>query len=216
MRLAGRKMGGTPGARSPYVPLTRYLGGLVCPRPFRASGYSASPLSSGKSPGGSEMMERVTEASPRFMARIAGVFYLLNVVTSLFAFSGSGTHWMAAASGHIATACYIAVTVLFYSLFKPVNRSLSLAAAFFGLVACAIGSLEPLASRPLPYPQPGVFRILLPADRLPHLEVGLPASNSGRADGDCRLGLADLSVTAVRARLCPPTITSLAESGRYR
>jgi Domain of unknown function (DUF4386) len=90
------------------------------------------------------MMERMTEASPRFMARLAGAFYSLNVVTSLFAFSGSGTHWMAAASGHIATACYIAVTVLFYGLFKPVSRSLSLAAAFFGLVACAIGSLNPL------------------------------------------------------------------------
>jgi hypothetical protein len=90
------------------------------------------------------MMERMTETSPRLMARIAGVFYSLNVVTAIFAFSGSGTHWMAAASGHIATACYIAVTVLFYGLFKPVSRRLSLAAAFFGLVACAIGSLNPL------------------------------------------------------------------------
>jgi hypothetical protein len=87
-------------------------------------------------------MERMTETSPRLMARLAGVFYLLNVVTSLFAFSGSGAHWMAVASGHIATACYIAVTVLFYGLFRPVNRSLSLAAAFFGLVACVIGSLN--------------------------------------------------------------------------
>jgi hypothetical protein len=89
-------------------------------------------------------MERMTETSPRLVARIAGIFYLLNVVTSSFAFSGSGAHWMAAASGHIATACYIAVTVLFYGLFRPVSRSLSLAAAFFGLVACAIGSLNPL------------------------------------------------------------------------
>src|SRR5208283_4782419 len=124
VRPAGRKTGGTPGARSPYVPLTRYFGrSRLCPRPLRASEYSASPLLSGTSPGGSEMMERVTEASPRFMARIAGVLYLLNVVTALFAFSGSGAHWMAVASGHIATACYIAVTVLFYSLFKPVSRS---------------------------------------------------------------------------------------------
>ncbi len=38
------------------------------------------------------------------------------------------------------TACYIAVTALFYDLFKPVNRSLSLLAAFFSLVGCAIGA----------------------------------------------------------------------------
>jgi hypothetical protein len=42
------------------------------------------------------------------------------------------------ATGLIATACYIAVTALFYDLFKPVNRSLSLLAAFFSLVGCAI------------------------------------------------------------------------------
>jgi hypothetical protein len=52
------------------------------------------------------------------------------------------------ATGLIATACYIAVTALFYGLFKPVNRSLSLLAAFFSLVGCAIlafGSLFQLA-----------------------------------------------------------------------
>ncbi|MGB7821216.1 MAG: DUF4386 domain-containing protein, partial [Candidatus Sulfotelmatobacter sp.] len=52
------------------------------------------------------------------------------------------------ATGLIATALYIAVTALFYGLFKPVNRSISLLAAFFGLVACAIttfGSLFQLA-----------------------------------------------------------------------
>ncbi len=35
-------------------------------------------------------------------------------------------------------ACYIVVTALFYDLFKPVNRGLSLLAAFFSLVGCAI------------------------------------------------------------------------------
>jgi hypothetical protein len=52
------------------------------------------------------------------------------------------------AAGLIATACYIAVTALFYNLFKPVSRSLSLLSAFFSLVGCAIqafGSLFQLA-----------------------------------------------------------------------
>jgi len=39
---------------------------------------------------------------------------------------------------------YIVVTVLFYDLFKPVNRSLSLLAAFFSLAGCAIGALNSL------------------------------------------------------------------------
>ena len=42
----------------------------------------------------------------------------------------------------IATALYIAVTVLFYELFKPVNRSLCLLAAFFSLVGCAIQAVS--------------------------------------------------------------------------
>jgi Domain of unknown function (DUF4386) len=37
----------------------------------------------------------------------------------------------------IAYAFYIAVTLLFYYLFKPVNRNLSLLAAFFSLLGCA-------------------------------------------------------------------------------
>jgi len=52
------------------------------------------------------------------------------------------------ATGLLATACYIAVTALFYELFKPVNRSLSLLAAFSSLVGCAVlafGSLFQLA-----------------------------------------------------------------------
>jgi hypothetical protein len=42
------------------------------------------------------------------------------------------------ATGLIATARCVAVTALFYDLSKPVNRSLSLLAAFFSLVGCAI------------------------------------------------------------------------------
>jgi hypothetical protein len=42
------------------------------------------------------------------------------------------------ATGLISTACYIAVTALFYGLFKPVNRSLSLVAAFLSLSGCTI------------------------------------------------------------------------------
>jgi hypothetical protein len=84
------------------------------------------------------MMERIAEASPRLKARMAGVFYLLSFVTGVYALFFSG----GLVAGLIATACYIAVTLLFYDLFKPVSRSLSLLAAFFSLLGCTIGVLS--------------------------------------------------------------------------
>ena len=50
--------------------------------------------------------------------------------------------------GLFSTACYIALAGLFYALFKPVSRILSLLAAFFSLVGnatSAVGSLFQLA-----------------------------------------------------------------------
>src|SRR5207245_8935506 len=50
--------------------------------------------------------------------------------------------------GLMSTAFYIALTALFYGLFKPVNRTLALLAAFFSLAGCAIqafGSVFQLA-----------------------------------------------------------------------
>jgi hypothetical protein len=91
-------------------------------------------------------------------ARITGVVYLLYFLTAVigeFFLRGLVVDGDAAATannilahqplfrlgfatGLIATACYIAVTALLYDLFKPVSRSLSLLAAFFSLVGCAI------------------------------------------------------------------------------
>jgi Domain of unknown function (DUF4386) len=87
------------------------------------------------------------KASPRSRARLAGTFYLLNIVTSLVAFSGKGGHWLGVTSGLAATASYVAVTVLLYYLFKPVNRTVSLVAALFSLAGCADGYVAP----PLPF-----------------------------------------------------------------
>jgi hypothetical protein len=72
-------------------------------------------------------------------ARIAGGFYLLTFLTGAFALVFVSGRLVA---NLIATACYIAVTLLFYDMFKPVNRGLSLLAAFLSLVGCAIGVLS--------------------------------------------------------------------------
>ena len=103
-------------------------------------------------------MERIAEASLRPRARITGVVYLLYFLTAIigeFFLRGLVVDGDAAATannilaheslfrlglatGLISTAFYVAVTALFYDLFKTVSRSLSLLAAFFSLVGCAI------------------------------------------------------------------------------
>ena len=90
--------------------------------------------------------ERIAEASPRSRARIAGLFYLLNFLTGAFAaaFVGGKHGVYGDAANLVATACYIVVTLLLYSIFKPVNRRLSLLTAFFSLVGCTIGALGSL------------------------------------------------------------------------
>jgi hypothetical protein len=109
-------------------------------------------------------IERITEASPRPAARITGVVYLLYFLTAVlgeFFLRGIVVDGDAAvtannimahqpmfrlglATGLIATVGYIVVTAFFYELFKPVNRSLSLLAAFFSLVGCAVSTLGSL------------------------------------------------------------------------
>jgi hypothetical protein len=107
-------------------------------------------------------MEPIGEASLRLKARIAGVFYLLEMLTAGFALfvlrrlcvsgdaAATATNILAHqslfqlgfAANLLGFACYIAVTGLFYDLFKPVNRSLSLLAAFFSLVGCTVGAVS--------------------------------------------------------------------------
>jgi hypothetical protein len=62
------------------------------------------------------MLERMAEASPRFKARIAGVFYLLTFVTGIFALMSANARLVANLA---ATACYVAVILLFYHLLSP-------------------------------------------------------------------------------------------------
>jgi hypothetical protein len=83
------------------------------------------------------MLERIAEVSQR--ARVTGVVYLLYFLTAVSAevLVGRGRLVVFDAVNVIAYAFYIAVTLLFYYMFKPVNRSLSLLAACFSLVGCA-------------------------------------------------------------------------------
>jgi hypothetical protein len=112
-----------------------------------------------------ELTNRIAETSPRFKARMAGVFQLLEAVTAAspgvfildrLVVSGNAAataanilgherlFWLGFASSLIGVAFHIAWALLMYELLKPVNRNLSLLAAFVILVGCAIQALTSL------------------------------------------------------------------------
>lgn len=109
--------------------------------------------------------ERIAEVSPRSLARVAGVCQLLEAVTATFGqvivlgrlvvsgnASASATnilahqqlYWWGFASSLLGAIFHIAVALLLYELLRPVNRRLSLFAAFVLLVGCAIQALTGL------------------------------------------------------------------------
>jgi hypothetical protein len=111
------------------------------------------------------MTERAAGTSPLLLARSAGVSYLVTVVTGLFAeffvrgrvivsgdaaatahniLASQSLYRLGFAADLIGGAAYLVVTLLLYELLKPVNRTLSLLAAFFSLVGIAVGALAGL------------------------------------------------------------------------
>ncbi|HYW47285.1 MAG TPA: DUF4386 domain-containing protein [Bryobacteraceae bacterium] len=111
------------------------------------------------------MTQRIAESSPRFKARMAGVCQLLEAVTAGFgqvivlgrlvvADNAAATaanilgherlFWLGFTSSLIGVAFHIAWGFLLYELLKPVNRSISLLAAFVVLVDCALQAFTSL------------------------------------------------------------------------
>ena len=86
-------------------------------------------------------MERIVGATPRLKARIAGALYLLSFLTAAFSelFARGRLNF---AGGLIAVLGMVVVTLLLYDIFKPVNRGLSLLAAFFALVGLTFEALR--------------------------------------------------------------------------
>lgn len=105
------------------------------------------------------MVHDLVDASPRFQARIAGAIALATT-TSGFAVYVRGklvvlddaaitAHnilaneflFRLAVVGDLIALLYIAYTLLLYNVLKPVNRSISLLAACFSLVGCAVAAI---------------------------------------------------------------------------
>src|SRR5437868_8936517 len=107
----------------------------------------------------------ITKASPRLVARMAGLFFLLTILAGIFAqgfvserlvvfadaaatatniLAHRGLFQLGFAVYLIEMACQIAMTALFYYLLRPVSRSLSLLAAFLGLAGCVVKTVSRL------------------------------------------------------------------------
>jgi hypothetical protein len=103
------------------------------------------------------LSDRIADASPLITARVAGAFYSLAGLIALAVFlsgrlAGTGNavateanilaheslFWSGIAADFIGLSCCAVMTALFYFLFKPVNRSVSLLAVFFSVVGCAV------------------------------------------------------------------------------
>src|SRR4030088_2147649 len=106
-------------------------------------------------------MDSVADTSPKQLARMAGVLYLINIVGGAFAITivptmllvaGNAaatahniqTHELLYRSGLVAhvlvTVTNVPLALIFYELFKVVNRRLALLDEFFILVAEAIAA----------------------------------------------------------------------------
>jgi hypothetical protein len=103
--------------------------------------------------------ERITETSPRLKARIAGLLYLIVIIGGIFAEifvrGRLVVHGDAAATAHnivghellyrlgfaaeiFYCACNVPLILIFYDLFKVVNRNVALLVVFFSLVGTAV------------------------------------------------------------------------------
>jgi hypothetical protein len=105
------------------------------------------------------MMEPIAQTSPGVLARMTGLFFLLTIITGIFAqgfvserliISGDAaatavnilTHrslYTLGFTGYtIEMACQIVMTVLFYRLLRPVNKTVALVSMTLGLAGCVI------------------------------------------------------------------------------
>lgn len=107
------------------------------------------------------MTDAVSEFSPSFKGRTAGFFWLTTFITGAFAMliggrlvvngnaaattanilANESAFHLGAAGNLVATVCYLSATLFVYEILKPVNRTVSLLAAFFSLIGCGIGAL---------------------------------------------------------------------------
>jgi hypothetical protein len=111
-------------------------------------------------------MEEIRERALGPRARTTGAVYLLYFLTAILsqALISRKVVVYGNVANFVADACYIAVTLLFYGLFKPVSRVVSLVAACLSLAGCVVmvgGQLHLGSNRFSPLVFFGPFCILI-------------------------------------------------------
>ena len=107
----------------------------------------------------------MSEMSPRTKARLAGAFYLVTILTGIFAqgfvsgrlvvsgdaaatanniLSHGGLYRLGFTVYMLEMVCQIVTTMLLYDLLKPVNRSVASIATVLSLIGCGIKTLSRL------------------------------------------------------------------------
>lgn len=82
-------------------------------------------------------MDITAAMSPVFKARIAGGFYLVTIVGSIYSYVIAPGTGLGHASGLVAGTANLVVTLLLYDLLSPVNRLVALLAVFFNIEGSA-------------------------------------------------------------------------------
>jgi len=83
------------------------------------------------------------EGSPRPKARLTGAVYLAYFLTAILAqlLTSRNLVFAGNAVNLVSIGLYLALTLLFFGLFKPVNKWLSLLAALIGTAGCIVMAL---------------------------------------------------------------------------
>jgi hypothetical protein len=100
-------------------------------------------------------MGPTAESSKGSGARVVGAVYLFYFLTAISGQLLLSRHLavIGEAINLVSFAAYVAVSLLFYGLFKPVNRTLSLLAAALSLLGCAAGVMNEFHLAPF-HPNP--------------------------------------------------------------
>jgi hypothetical protein len=81
-------------------------------------------------------MERIRAATPKTKARLTGAVYLAYFVAAILGAALASHHVPALVLSLSSTALYALLTVLFYIMFRPVSKGVSLLAALISFSGC--------------------------------------------------------------------------------
>ena len=86
-------------------------------------------------------MKEFSKKYPDPHARATGIVYLLYFLTAIYAQTFAKTDIWYIVINLISCGFYLTLTILFYNLFKPVDKNISMLAALCSLIGCAATAL---------------------------------------------------------------------------